>query len=190
MPLTYFSDFYQFNSDRENDGELHRIARRHASREIQHEDIRQEFCADESVRRDYDKLEPRGSGQLAVWCNQRMRFISIALYRKAYGRNTEPGHPKRPLALPGTSCDGEHRSMELEDKFVEPSSALEQHEICRAVDRVLSEMPENECVAFICRNIHGKSFGQIAKELGVGEQVAKSLYQRAVERIREELGPE
>lgn len=89
--------------------------------------------------------------------------------------------------LPTTSLtgpDGEDRSGEWLGVANSPEALLEQREFTLALARALNELAPDLRQIFLCREVEGLEFHQIARRLSVPLGTVKSKHYRALDRLR------
>ena len=67
---------------------------------------------------------------------------------------------------------------------------VRQREIARALDRALDRLPDRQRVCFVLHVRHGRSYQEIAEDLGVPKGTVGSCIHRARSMLRDDLGPE
>jgi RNA polymerase sigma-70 factor (ECF subfamily) len=96
---------------------------------------------------------------------------------------------EKPLAVPAAD---DHSTMQLLDQLrdpeLTPAAAATRHEMAKAVERSISELPDQDAEIIIMRHYEQLSNQEIAQALGLTEPAASMRYLRAVRRLREMLG--
>jgi RNA polymerase sigma factor (sigma-70 family) len=188
MPLEYYPNFDHFNCHPANDAELKKMARRYESNDVPGDDIRQEFSADASVRRDYELLEFRNEGQLASWVNTRLSWIATKLLRKSIGRGLPPGKAKNPTRLPSGPTNKSGPNWDPAANNTRPNVIVETHELLDRLTKAVDCLSAEQRHVVVGRIIEKKSWKKLSEELKLPVDQVKRLYDRGIQRLREEMG--
>lgn len=178
MTLIYeprFDDFCAINCEA-----LPGIAAKFESYELPREDIAQEFCADQTVKRDYENLQYEGAGQLQRWCTNRIRFVAVALHRQLYGRDTQHGHCKRPI-YPQRDDDALWDPMSGRRDAVE---AAVFDESTQALEQSLKSLTDIQRTILIGRVLYGRSFQDLGEELSLPPETVRRIFHKTILQIR------
>ncbi len=121
--------------------------------------------------------------------------FSTWLYRIAYNlavNETQRGGPEA-LSLDQPAAPGLGGDLSLgelqESHSPDPSSALEQEDVVRAVRAAIARLPEQQRLALVLAKYHDLPYAEIAQVLGSSEKAVKSLIHRARESLRAWLAP-
>ena len=77
-------------------------------------------------------------------------------------------------------------TLPMDDEPLTGLSVIEQLENFR-LQQALQQIKEHELYILFARALHGKSFAEIALELGMKLKTVTSIYYRLIERLREKL---
>lgn len=121
--------------------------------------------------------------------------FSTWLYRIAYNlavNETQRGGPEA-LSLDQPVATGRADEFSLGDlqeaHAPDPSQALEQEDVVRAVRAAIARLPEQQRMALVLAKYHDLPHAEIAQVLGSSEKAVKSLVHRARESLRAWLAP-
>jgi len=92
-------------------------------------------------------------------------------------------HPQVPLQ---TESDEEERPIR-DEHAVAPDASLLEHELQKAIDAAIANLPETQRLAVILRRYEELSYEQIAETLDQSVSAVKSLLFRARTELRESL---
>ena len=85
--------------------------------------------------------------------------------------------------------DEDHQALEFEDRSQHPETVFVQRQLRERVDHSVRMLPEHHRVAFVLREIEGKSYQEIADIAGCSLGTVKSRLNRARRRFAEIMGP-
>jgi RNA polymerase sigma-70 factor (ECF subfamily) len=82
----------------------------------------------------------------------------------------------------------DHSTMQLVaqlcDPQMTPAAAATQAEMVRAVERAITQLPDQDCEIIIMRHFEQLSNQEIAQALGLTEPAASMRYLRAIKRLK------
>jgi RNA polymerase sigma-70 factor (ECF subfamily) len=102
--------------------------------------------------------------------------INICLDQIRHRRRVELVDLEEPRPDIALLCDRDER----------PDEAWEMSEVVRQMARIAGTLPERQRRAFVLREIHGLSYSDIARRLGISSGAVETLLVRARERFRRE----
>jgi RNA polymerase sigma-70 factor (ECF subfamily) len=85
--------------------------------------------------------------------------------------------------------DEDHQALEFEDRSQHPETVFVRRQLRERVDHSVRMLPEHHRVAFVLREIEGKSYQEIADIAGCSLGTVKSRLNRARRRFAEIMGP-
>lgn len=118
----------------------------------------------------------RGDSSFGSWLYRMTANMSIDHLRKTKRRREEP------LSLPDDE-EGEVRIREIPDLRYEPQSELERKELRETVLRGLDQLPEEQRLILVLRDVDGLSYTEIADTLKIELGTVKSRIFRARARL-------
>ena len=160
---------------------VYRLACRLAGNPAEAEDLFQETWvrAVESFRKRGLRHESARAWVFTIAVNlHRDRLRKIRIRRKFHGQGTGEGRPEEqgveglwgPAAVAG-------------------DEALERREFRRTLDAALARLPENQRRVFLLKGFEGYSHAEVGRLLRIREATVKTLFFRAVRRLRAALSP-
>ncbi len=75
--------------------------------------------------------------------------------------------------------EADHRPLEWEDHTYKPDDLYRKRHLQEVVERAVGELPEHHRVVFILRELHGRTYEEIAEITGVNLGTVKSRLNRA-----------
>ena len=159
-------------------GHIYRVALQILSNEQDAEDVLQETYI--KAFRALANFEGRST--LTTW-----------LYRIAVNEALMALRKRRPQVFsmeeggPAGEEDGEMESMEILDWCCMPEGELLSGETRHFLDRAVRQLPANQRVVFVMRDLEGLSIQETAAGLGISENNVKTRLLRARLRLRQEL---
>jgi RNA polymerase sigma factor (sigma-70 family) len=121
-----------------------------------------------------------------------IEHITGWLFRVARNRITDLFRKKSPARfsdLPAVLGDEEPASFEdlLPSADAGPDAILDQEMLLDAIESAIDELPAEQRAVFIAHEIEGRSFRELADEMGVSVNTLLSRKRYAVLRLRERL---
>lgn len=118
----------------------------------------------------------RGDSSFSTWLFR----IGINTAKRSLSRR---GRRIPQLSEPATEAGGSQQLMEVETDYVTPETTMESRQVMDLVNAVLSEMPEEQRVAFVLRELEGLSYEEIAEQMHSPLGTVRSRIHRAKDAI-------
>lgn len=132
----------------------------------------------------YDRF--RGDAEVFTWLYR----ITVNLAKNRYKqlqREREHRWEILPEELEEEEEDAE--SFEWEDVKLSPETLLDQKELAEAIQKAIDELPEDQRITLVLRDIEGLSYQEIARLQGCTVEAVKSRLFRARSTLRKKLRP-
>ena len=108
-------------------------------------------------------------------------------------KNELRNRSRNPLVLFQTikaKFEDEARPLQFEDVHTRPDDLFRKRHLKEMVDQSVAELPAHHREVFVLRELEGKSYEEIAEELGLSIGTVKSRINRAREALRDLMGEE
>ena len=114
------------------------------------------------------------------------------LFRVARNRITDLFRKKKPESVGDTArADEDNELLQLEDLLPSPDAGPEalyaRHLLLEELELAVEELPEEQREVFVAHELEGRSFKEIAAEIGVSVNTLLSRKRYAVRHLRERL---
>jgi RNA polymerase sigma-70 factor (ECF subfamily) len=148
-------------------------------------DVVQDALAEAAVRLEAYRREPKLSPYL--W----LRFLTLQRLRILYRRHigAEKRNARRERLLPAPEASSIVLAEWLADSGTSPSGTLERAEAQAALAAALQRMPPLDREVLTLRHFEHLSNEEAAQALGVSLAAVRRRYYRALDRLREFMGP-
>lgn len=131
----------------------------------------------------YDRF--RGEAHVFTWLYR----ITVNLAKNRYKQlQREREHRWEILDEPDEEEESAE-TFEWEDTRLSPETLLEQRELSEAIQKAINELPEEQRITLVLRDIEDKSYQEIAEILGCSVEAVKSRLFRARSSLRKKLRP-
>lgn len=142
------------------------------------------------VRRHFSEMEFRGETRLRGWCLCEMRMVAKRLFERTYPRKSQPGHPGRPTALPGSHSTGDdHQSFDLESSDPSPASAVELEDEIVTLQSAIDALEAKSRQVIRMKQFQRMTFKEIGQELKISPGKASKIYLSAIQQLQRSLAP-
>ncbi len=132
----------------------------------------------------YDRF--RGEAEVFTWLYR----ITVNLAKNRYKQlQREREHRWEILPDELNEEDEETEPFEWEDTKLSPERLWEQKELSEAIQKAIDELPEDQRVTLVLRDIEGLSYQEIARIQGCSVEAVKSRLFRARSTLRKKLRP-
>ena len=132
----------------------------------------------------YDRF--RGEAEVFTWLYR----ITVNLAKNRYKQlQREREHRWELLPDELDEEDDEAEPFEGEDIKMSPERMWEQKELAEAIQKAIDELPEDQRVTLVLRDIEGLSYQEIARIQGCSVEAVKSRLFRARSTLRKKLRP-
>ncbi|MCS7265276.1 MAG: sigma-70 family RNA polymerase sigma factor [Armatimonadetes bacterium] len=131
----------------------------------------------------YDRF--RGDSEVFTWLYR----ITVNLAKNRYKQLQREREHKWEILEETDEEEEEVEPFEWEDTKLSPETLLEQKEIAEAIQRAIDELPEDQRVTLVLRDIEGLSYKEIARIQGCSVEAVKSRLFRARSTLRKKLRP-
>jgi len=132
----------------------------------------------------YDRF--RGEAEVFTWLYR----ITVNLAKNRYKQlQREREHRWEILEEMDEEGEEETEPFEWEDTKLSPETLLEQKELAEAIQKAIDELPEDQRVTLVLRDIEGLSYQEIARIQGCSVEAVKSRLFRARSALRKKLKP-
>ncbi len=131
----------------------------------------------------YDRF--RGESEVFTWLYR----ITVNLAKNRYKQLQREREHRWEVLEETDEEEEEVEPFEWEDTKLSPETLLEQKEIAEAIQRAIDELPEDQRVTLVLRDIEGLSYKEIAKIQGCSVEAVKSRLFRARSTLRKKLKP-
>lgn len=131
----------------------------------------------------YDRF--RGDAHVFTWLYR----ITVNLWKNRLKQlSREREHRWEILEETGEE-EEESEPIEWEDTRLSPQRLLEQKELAEAIQKAIDELPEEQRIVVVLRDIEGLSYQEIAEIVGCSIEAVKSRLFRARTNLRKKLRP-
>ncbi len=132
----------------------------------------------------YDRF--RGESEVFTWLYR----ITVNLAKNRY-KQLQREREHRWEILPDELDEEEEEAegFDWEDTRLSPETLLEQKELAEAIQRAIDELPEDQRITLVLRDIEGISYKEIAQIQGCSVEAVKSRLFRARSTLRKKLRP-
>jgi RNA polymerase sigma-70 factor (ECF subfamily) len=137
------------------------------------------------AHRDRDRFQGRTLGELRAWLRCILLHNLSNFVRRYRGpRKRDVGHE---VSLDQETPSG-RRPIDLAASSLTPSADAIQHEQAQALTEALGRLCERDRLVVLWRNQERCPFEEIGRRLGGSAEMARKVWTRAVERLRDEVG--
>jgi RNA polymerase sigma-70 factor (ECF subfamily) len=131
----------------------------------------------------YDRF--RGEAEVFTWLYR----ITVNLAKNRYKQLQREREHRWEILEETDEEEEETEPFEWEDTKLSPETLLEQKELAEAIQRAIDELPEDQRVTLVLRDIEGLSYQEIARIQGCSVEAVKSRLFRARSALRKKLKP-
>jgi RNA polymerase sigma-70 factor (ECF subfamily) len=145
-------------------------------------DLVQEAFLD--AHRDFAKFQGKSEAELLAWLRQ-LLLHNLSNFTRRY-RATAKREVTREVAL-GAGSSSTPQGEELVADTSSPSGRLMEQEKVQALARALAHLPEDHRLVITLHHQEQRSFEEIAEQMQRSLPAVRKLWQRALERLQQEL---
>ncbi len=127
----------------------------------------------------------RGEAQVFTWLYR----ITVNLAKNRYKQLQREREHRWEILDEHEDEEEESEPFAWEDTRLSPETLLERKELSEAIQKAIDELPEEQKITFVLRDIEGLSYQEIAKILGCSVEAVKSRLFRARSALRKKLRP-
>lgn len=127
----------------------------------------------------------RGESQVFTWLYR----ITSNLAKNRYKQLQREREHRWEILEEHEDEEEEIEPFEWEDTSLSPETLLERKERSEAIQKAIDELPEEQRITVVLRDIEGLSYQEIAKILGCSVEAVKSRLFRARSALRKKLRP-
>lgn len=131
----------------------------------------------------YDRF--RGESEVFTWLYR----ITVNLAKNRYKQLQREREHRWEVLEETDEEEEEVEPFEWEDTKLSPETLLEQKELAEAIQKAIDELPEDQRVTLVLRDIEGLSYREIARIQGCSVEAVKSRLFRARSTLRKKLRP-
>ncbi|MEZ8217043.1 RNA polymerase sigma-70 factor, ECF subfamily [Candidatus Fervidibacteria bacterium JGI MDM2 SSWTFF-3-K9] len=131
----------------------------------------------------YDRF--RGEAEVFTWLYR----ITVNLAKNRYKQLQREREHRWEILEEMDEEEEETEPFEWEDTKLSPETLLEQKELAEAIQKAIDELPEDQRVTLVLRDIEGLSYQEIARIQGCSVEAVKSRLFRARSALRKKLKP-
>jgi len=131
----------------------------------------------------YDRF--RGEAEVFTWLYR----ITVNLAKNRYKQLQREREHRWEILEETDEEEEETEPFEWEDTKLSPETLLEQKELAEAIQKAIDELPEDQRVTLVLRDIEGLSYQEIARIQGCSVEAVKSRLFRARSALRKKLKP-
>lgn len=131
----------------------------------------------------YDRF--RGESEVFTWLYR----ITVNLAKNRYKQLQREREHRWEILEEIDEEEEETEPFEWEDTKLSPETLLEQKELAEAIQKAIDELPEDQRVTLVLRDIEGLSYQEIARIQGCSVEAVKSRLFRARSTLRKKLKP-
>ncbi len=131
----------------------------------------------------YDRF--RGEAEVFTWLYR----ITVNLAKNRYKQLQREREHRWEVLEETDEEEEEVEPFEWEDTKLSPETLLEQKERAEAIQKAIDELPEDQRVTLVLRDIEGLSYREIARIQGCSVEAVKSRLFRARSTLRKKLRP-
>ena len=131
----------------------------------------------------YDRF--RGEAEVFTWLYR----ITVNLAKNRYKQLQREREHRWEILEEMDEEEEETEPFEWEDTKLSPETLLEQKELAEAIQKAIDELPEDQRVTLVLRDIEGLSYQEIARIQGCSVEAVKSRLFRARSTLRKKLKP-
>jgi len=131
----------------------------------------------------YDRF--RGEAEVFTWLYR----ITVNLAKNRYKQLQREREHRWEILEEMDEEEEETEPFEWEDTKLSPETLLERKELAEAIQKAIDELPEDQRVTLVLRDIEGLSYQEIARIQGCSVEAVKSRLFRARSALRKKLKP-
>lgn len=131
----------------------------------------------------YDRF--RGEAEVFTWLYR----ITVNLAKNRYKQLQQEREHRWEILEETDEEEEEVEPFEWEDTKLSPETLLEQKERAEAIQKAIDELPEDQRITLVLRDIEGLSYQEIARVQGCSIEAVKSRLFRARSTLRKKLKP-
>ncbi|MGQ9461844.1 MAG: sigma-70 family RNA polymerase sigma factor [Candidatus Fervidibacter sp.] len=131
----------------------------------------------------YDRF--RGEAEVFTWLYR----ITVNLAKNRYKQLQQEREHRWEILEETDEEEEEVEPFEWEDTKLSPETLLEQKERAETIQKAIDELPEEQRITLVLRDIEGLSYQEIARVQGCSIEAVKSRLFRARSTLRKKLKP-